>query len=977
MKLKQLVTSGALAAAVLTLGAAQAESKPLGDPSSWTRVGAAGIFGVFGQANLHFVSSNATTLAGSPTEDELNRLLEERTVGDVSRADRAKSIAQVDEVLSEFQEKLNVFLPAWIASGNRLDGKPLNARGRSWDRHEDNERLRAVKSGNCRKVALALLAQDKVLLEKCKGLLFDRLVERLRFPEPRLEEREAKILFEKWAMSRWLRCLTEAERKILFTWQFYVVEQEKRPWMKVAQAYDEVAVDAESVFLGVEKNVQGRLRQKMAGVEKVFADFESQSADAADFIEAWYKKAVAAGYVPGKDDERLLAKARFSKTPWTGHANVVFAAGFSGRKVKIHGKVSAQELKEAADVLTGGLGFDEKTHFDLEMDEVDVQTLRDALASFPVRQLRGVLIRGDGAKGIDLSCLAECKTLQSVELQDCKVEACASLSKCETLGSFSAKNSMLGDLKYLAGCGTLMRVSLDGCSFAGLDRLWASEQLRELAVPNSKEVVDLSVVRKLGRLDELEITGCSVTNFAALKDHPSLRWLKMEHLKGGVDSLSVLAGNERLASVDYLKSDFPPSAYAEFARARRRKEYGDNPERMLGESVKDRDLAEIRDLCKGGLRTDDALSEFEFLSETDLEIFRLLVPKASEQSLSEQLKRCVSMFGYGHYLSRTPSFVPTNRMEIVELLLKGGACPDEAMGEMAHPSAEDMEIFKVMLAKTSKKTLTDLLQKNIRSFGNDLRRARDVGHLADRLVVVRLLLESGADPNVKNFFGKTPLGNAIESDGDMELVRVLLDHGADASLLYPKFEVVRSLYQGRENLWGTNRYELVELLLAHGLDVNARGRFGKTPLGELVFFGGRGESHDLKMAELLLGHGADPNVGQGRNQGSATDMAFERYDAKELLDLLVKHGGKVSDEAKKRKEERQGEENEDVRHDEDRRRRRRLREEPGQGHGGRSDQIRAENDRFHAEMRECRDPESRRRLMEEHRERMRQLRESR
>ena len=68
-----------------------AELNPLGDPSSWTRVGATGIFGVFGQANLHFVSSNATTLACSPTEDELKRLLEERAIGDMSRADRARS----------------------------------------------------------------------------------------------------------------------------------------------------------------------------------------------------------------------------------------------------------------------------------------------------------------------------------------------------------------------------------------------------------------------------------------------------------------------------------------------------------------------------------------------------------------------------------------------------------------------------------------------------------------------------------------------------------------------------------------------------------------------------------------------------------------------------------------------------------------------------------------------------------------------
>lgn len=37
---------------------------------------------------------------------------------------------------------------------------------------------------------------------------------------------------------------------------------------------------------------------------------------------------------------------------------------------------------------------------------------------------------------------------------------------------------------------------------------------------------------------------------------------------------------------------------------------------------------------------------------------------------------------------------------------------------------------------------------------------------------------------------------------------------------------------------------------------------------------------------------------QGENMGSAIDLAYKRPDAKELVDLLAKYGGVVSDEAR-------------------------------------------------------------------------------
>jgi len=949
----------------------------LGDPSSWTEVGSSGEFGMFGRSSPHYISSNATEVVAGRPDGAPDCILKERLIWGMSKETREKDRRQVDAVLPDVQKKLDAFLPKWLGDGNLLDGRPLNGPGRRFGKSRtDGDRLKAIKFGNCRKVLLALLVGDKGLLEKCRGLPFEPLVERLRFPEPRLEERDLKMAFEKWATARWDGQLTEKERKRLFVWQLYVVEHEKRPWVKLALACNEAEGDEEAVVAMFGGNARERLKQTVDDKAKAFADFEHAGISAADFVESWYKKAVAAGMTPSDEDKRLLEKARFSKAPRTINPNIAFADGFLSRKVKIRGKVSAEELKEASNALFGGLGADERTRITLELDETDAQTLKDAFGALPARQVVGCLIRGSEAHDVDISSLVEGTKLRAVELRGCKIGRSVSLSACKGLGAFAAKDCTLGDLKFLSGCVALTQVSLESCSFSNLGSLWASERLTNLAVPNSKDVVDLSVVRKLERLFELDISGCRVTNFEALKGHPSLRRLKMEHLKGGVDSLSVLMGNEQLATVEYLKEDFQPSAYAEFERVRRKREHGDDPERMLEEAVKDRDLQEIRNLCKGDIKTDDALSDFKFTSEEDVDVFRLLVPKATERALTRQLDQLLGAFGYGHSFDK-PSYVPTNRIELVTLLLKHGANAEAAAGKMFYPSKTDLELFELLIGKAPKEVRSELLQKNIKAFGNHDFGRRETTHSADRLEVVRLLLKHGADPNACNFFGKTALGNAIEYDGDMQLVRLLLDNGAEAASLYPKQEVFRSFYQGRERVWGTNRYELVELLFSHGLDANVRGKSGKTPLGELVFFGGRGESYDLKMVEILLKHGADPNASQGRNFGSATDMAYGRFGADELLALLQKKGGKVSEEAKRKKTEshrndRNGNDSHEGMDEMRRPRFDRPRRRPDSA-DERMDPIRAEMERHRVELRECTSPEERRKCIDEHMERMRKL----
>jgi len=157
----------------------------------------------------------------------------------------------------------------------------------------------------------------------------------------------------------------------------------------------------------------------------------------------------------------------------------------------------------------------------------------------------------------------------------------------------------------------------------------------------------------------------------------------------------------------------------------------------------------------------------------------------------------------------------------------------------------------------------------------------------DSLALARLLLTRGADVNVRDKDHTTPLTFAA-FHGKLEMVRVFLDHGANAN---------------EKNDWGQTPLHIVcnhssedvpdlaLLLLKHGADVDAQDGCHNTPL-HLASYNGR-----LEMVWVLLDHSANVNAEDDRGQTPlhlVSGMNHDHQAGLALARLLLRRGANAN-----------------------------------------------------------------------------------
>lgn len=147
-----------------------------------------------------------------------------------------------------------------------------------------------------------------------------------------------------------------------------------------------------------------------------------------------------------------------------------------------------------------------------------------------------------------------------------------------------------------------------------------------------------------------------------------------------------------------------------------------------------------------------------------------------------------------------------------------------------------------------------------------------IGSVPNCMEMARLLLGHGADPNIQDKYGSTPIQCAASS-GNLEYLELLLAAGADPAYVSP---------DGQDAFYAavvSSRRECAEFLLKLGGDVNMQDDRGRTALSRIAM-GGRG----VEMIKWLLAHGADKSI-PDENGDTALDWARENGHA-EIVKLL-------------------------------------------------------------------------------------------
>jgi ankyrin repeat protein len=156
--------------------------------------------------------------------------------------------------------------------------------------------------------------------------------------------------------------------------------------------------------------------------------------------------------------------------------------------------------------------------------------------------------------------------------------------------------------------------------------------------------------------------------------------------------------------------------------------------------------------------------------------------------------------------------------------------------------------------------------------------------------ISRLLLEHGVDIHTHSKYHETALSSAA-FNGRLEITRLLLDHGANPNVendlgSTPLHLVSQGKYNSEEHGVGIAR-----LLLERGADVNARQKNKITPLHSAAFKG------RLEIAQLLLDHGAYAKAENEDRETALHIVSRGEFDTQEqgvgIARLLLKCGADI------------------------------------------------------------------------------------
>lgn len=254
----------------------------------------------------------------------------------------------------------------------------------------------------------------------------------------------------------------------------------------------------------------------------------------------------------------------------------------------------------------------------------------------------------------------------------------------------------------------------------------------------------------------------------------------------------------------------------------------------------------------------------------DDEELELKIIEAAREGDLDELKQLIDA---GADPSIGLAFVST--ADAARLLLNAGAdvsaTPTAEGGTALHGAALEgvKEIVSILLDSGADPHLKNDHGKTPLHFA--ARENPEVGHL---------LLEAGADPDARDQDNKTPLHEAV-IEGDSETVEVLLEADADPD--------ARSSEERFCPIHFADSADKVQLLSAAGADLDTLSSDRETRLHELAAYSSGG---DLGVVQALLEYGADPNARDrsGRTPLHRAAQNCSAGDISEVVELLLEYG---------------------------------------------------------------------------------------
>uniref|UniRef100_A0A6C0ED74 Uncharacterized protein n=1 Tax=viral metagenome TaxID=1070528 RepID=A0A6C0ED74_9ZZZZ len=216
-----------------------------------------------------------------------------------------------------------------------------------------------------------------------------------------------------------------------------------------------------------------------------------------------------------------------------------------------------------------------------------------------------------------------------------------------------------------------------------------------------------------------------------------------------------------------------------------------------------------------------------------------------------------------------------NNLEIVKILVKNGAETtiidnngDSYLALACHNG--NTEIVKILLENGASSVINEA----------------DIGGLTPLLYatkrkhfdIIKLLVEHGADVNIQNKEGFTPLINSILYE-DKKSVELLLKSGANV-------EQKKGFLTPLNIACIYGNMEIIELLLKNGADINTKNQYGVTPL--IMSIGKK----FINVVKLLIEKGANVNLSD--EVGGTPLMYACGKNVFEIVELLVKNGANVN-----------------------------------------------------------------------------------